>query len=50
VLGEQPSLLQLAGAVLVCGGVLIASGAIPLPRRRGRPPDPLVVSPAGAGR
>jgi drug/metabolite transporter (DMT)-like permease len=34
ILGQRPTLLQLAGAVLVCGGVLAASGAIPL-RRRG---------------
>jgi drug/metabolite transporter (DMT)-like permease len=27
VLGERPSLLQLAGAALVCTGVLVASGA-----------------------
>jgi drug/metabolite transporter (DMT)-like permease len=53
VLGERPSLLQVSGAALVCGGVLVASGAIPVPRRRHRrrdqPPDPLVVSPVGAG-
>jgi drug/metabolite transporter (DMT)-like permease len=29
VLGERPSPLQLAGAALVCCGVLIASGAVP---------------------
>jgi drug/metabolite transporter (DMT)-like permease len=49
VLGERPSLLQVVGAAGVCGGVLVASGAVPLPRRRSRPPDPLVVSPAGTG-
>jgi drug/metabolite transporter (DMT)-like permease len=32
VLGERPSPLQLAGAALVCGGVLAASGAIRLRR------------------
>ncbi len=41
VLGERPTMLQIAGAVLVCGGVLAASGAIPLrvpsaARRAGR--------------
>jgi drug/metabolite transporter (DMT)-like permease len=42
VLDERPTLLQVSGAVLVCGGVLVATGAISLPgrRRRGRPPDP----------
>lgn len=34
VLGERPSPLQLAGAVLVCGGVLAASGALPVRRRQ----------------
>ena len=32
VLGQRPTLLQVAGAVLVCGGVLAASGALPLRR------------------
>ena len=32
VLGQRPTLLQLAGAVLVCGGVLAASGALQLRR------------------
>lgn len=36
VLAERPSLAQLAGAVLVCGGVLAASRASPSPRKRGR--------------
>ena len=40
VLGERPGPLQLAGAALVCGGVLAASGAIrsPWPRRPREPP------------
>jgi drug/metabolite transporter (DMT)-like permease len=37
VLAEQPSLAQLGGAVLVCGGVLAASRAGPSPRKRDRP-------------
>jgi drug/metabolite transporter (DMT)-like permease len=37
VLGEQPTLLQLIGAVAVCGGVLAASGAIPVGRIRASP-------------
>jgi drug/metabolite transporter (DMT)-like permease len=36
VLAERPSLAQLAGAVLVCGGVLAASRAGPSPRKRDR--------------
>ena len=36
VLAEWPSLAQLAGAVLVCGGVLAASRASPPPRERDR--------------
>jgi drug/metabolite transporter (DMT)-like permease len=32
VLGQWPTMLQVAGAVLVCGGVLIATGAVPLRR------------------
>jgi drug/metabolite transporter (DMT)-like permease len=34
VLGQWPSLLQIADAVLVCGGVLIVASAVrvPLPR------------------
>lgn len=32
VLGQRPTLLQVTGAVLVCGGVLAASGAVPLRR------------------
>ena len=36
VLAERPSLAQLAGAVLVCGGVLAASGASPPRRERDR--------------
>jgi len=36
VLAERPSLAQLAGAVLVCGGVLAASRASPPPRERDR--------------
>lgn len=38
ILGQRPTLLQVSGAVLVCGGVLAASGALPLRRR---PPQPL---------
>jgi drug/metabolite transporter (DMT)-like permease len=37
VLTERPSLAQLAGAVLVCGGVLAASWATPASRKRDRP-------------
>jgi drug/metabolite transporter (DMT)-like permease len=37
VLAERPSLAQLAGAVLVCGGVVAASWATPASRRRDRP-------------
>jgi drug/metabolite transporter (DMT)-like permease len=43
VLGERPSSLQLAGAALVCVGVLVASGAVPAvgaARSRSRPPQP----------
>jgi len=36
VLAERPSLAQLAGAVLVCGGVLAASRASPPPRESDR--------------
>ncbi|HEX3491068.1 MAG TPA: DMT family transporter [Streptosporangiaceae bacterium] len=36
VLGQRPTLLQVAGAVLVCGGVLAASGALPLRRGTAR--------------
>jgi drug/metabolite transporter (DMT)-like permease len=39
VLGQRPTLLQVSGAVLVCGGILAVSGAIPArPRRRPRRP------------
>ena len=38
VLGERPSLIQVAGAVVVCAGVLTVSLAAPSPRRR--PPLP----------
>jgi drug/metabolite transporter (DMT)-like permease len=38
VLGQVPTLLQAGGAVLVCGGVLAASGAIPTRPRRRRAP------------
>jgi drug/metabolite transporter (DMT)-like permease len=31
--GEQPSIFTLMGAVLVLGGTLIATGALPLPAR-----------------
>jgi drug/metabolite transporter (DMT)-like permease len=45
VLGQRPTLLQVTGAVLVCGGVLAASGALPLrrgaARRRAEPEAPL---------
>jgi len=37
VLAERPCLAQLAGAVLVCGGVVAASWAAPASRRRDRP-------------
>src|SRR6185437_8690119 len=37
VLAERPTLAQLAGAVLVCGGVVAASWAAPASRRRDRP-------------
>ena len=37
VLAERPSLAQLAGAVLVCGGVLAASRATASARKRDRP-------------
>ena len=37
VLAERPSLAQLAGAILVCGGVLAASWATPASRKRDRP-------------
>jgi len=40
VLAERPSLAQLAGAVLVCGGVLAASRAGPSPRERDRAAPP----------
>jgi drug/metabolite transporter (DMT)-like permease len=36
VLGQRPSLIQVAGAVLVCGGVLLATASWP-PRVRVRP-------------
>jgi drug/metabolite transporter (DMT)-like permease len=39
VLAERPSLAQLAGAVLVCGGVLAASWTTPASRRRDRAGD-----------
>ena len=42
VLAERPSLAQLAGAVLVCGGVLAASWAAPASRRRDRSGGPPV--------
>ncbi len=38
VLGEKPSLIQVAGAVVVCGGVLWVSLSAPSPRNR--PPGP----------
>jgi len=34
ILGEQPTLLQVAGAVLVCGGIVAANGVVPWLRRR----------------
>jgi drug/metabolite transporter (DMT)-like permease len=37
VLAERPSLAQLAGAILVCGGVLAASRAAAPPRQRDHP-------------
>jgi len=44
VLGQRPTLLQVGGAVLVCGGVLVASGALPVrraaARRTAEPPAP----------
>ena len=36
ILGERPALLQVAGAVLVCGGILAANGALSGVRRLGR--------------
>jgi drug/metabolite transporter (DMT)-like permease len=54
VLGERPSLIQLTGALLVCGGVLAVSRA-PAPRHDHPPSDterkttPSAVRPAGAG-
>jgi drug/metabolite transporter (DMT)-like permease len=45
ILGQQPTLLQVAGAVLVCGGVLVASGAVPL-RRPGSRRSRLAEAPA----
>ncbi|HEY1640418.1 MAG TPA: DMT family transporter [Streptosporangiaceae bacterium] len=48
VLGQDPTLLQVAGAVLVCGGVLAASGAISIrPRRRSAPDEAAGAAPAG---
>ncbi len=56
VLGQVPTLLQVGGAVLVCGGVLAASGAIPIgPRRRRAPAEdggaglPGELAPGGTG-
>src|SRR5262249_46158010 len=46
VLAERPTLAQLAGAVLVCGGVLAASWGRPASRPPGRPRTP----PAGPPR
>jgi len=37
VLSERPTVLQLAGAVLVCTGVLAASRAATRPRLKGNP-------------
>jgi drug/metabolite transporter (DMT)-like permease len=38
ILGERPALLQVAGAVAVCGGILAANGALPRARRLRRGP------------
>ena len=51
VLGQRPSLLQVGGAVLVCGGVLASSGAVgisPGRRRRGILPGPAGPAPEPA--
>jgi drug/metabolite transporter (DMT)-like permease len=45
VLGERPTVLQLLGAVLVCGGVLAASGAIPARRRVADLVEPVLAEP-----
>jgi drug/metabolite transporter (DMT)-like permease len=44
VLGERPSLIQVAGAVVVCGGVLWVSLATPA--QRDDPPVPAGISPS----
>jgi drug/metabolite transporter (DMT)-like permease len=53
VLGQRPTLLQVAGAVLVCGGVLAASGALTLrrgaARGRGAESGPPEAAPVVAG-
>jgi drug/metabolite transporter (DMT)-like permease len=48
ILGQRPTLLQVIGAVAVCGGIVAATGAIPGRRRRaGRNPGPPDTEPLG---
>jgi drug/metabolite transporter (DMT)-like permease len=53
ILGQRPTLLQVIGAVAVCGGILAATGTMPGTRRRaardlGPPVPPEPVSPGAA--
>jgi len=50
VLSERPSLIQIAGAVVVCGGIVWVSLASPAQRDRTRPARRDRVRPAGRGR
>jgi drug/metabolite transporter (DMT)-like permease len=49
VLGEHPSPLQLAGAALVCGGILIAARARPVRTRSSRTRPASSVPPVQVG-
>jgi hypothetical protein len=48
VLREQPTIIQVAGAVVVCVGVLAASRSAPAPRDV--PPSPAQLRQGGPGR